>query len=561
MSAYIGDVVKNGLVLYLDAANSKSYVSGSSTWFDLSGNNNNASLVGVPSYNTDNKGTLTFSRTSVQYGETPTISSIANWTAESWVKFTTVPSTNSTVSSLITNVFNGSNLNFSLTTDIDGTANKGIYAAFFNGAWRAAGPHVPSAGVWYQYCGTYDGTTIRLYVNGNLFSSTSYTGTAASGGAIRIARRWDSTAVSGNVIDGVLPVARVYNRALSAAEILENYNATKGRFDTPRAINSVQPRLVTNGLVMSLDAGNRKSYSGTGTEIYNLAASTSMTFCGTVAENGTITFNAPPGYIFSSVEFASFGTPNGSCGAFTTSSCHSTSSYSYVAGVIIGKTGSVSIAATNANFGDPCGGQVKRLYIQATATASYATGSLINGPTFNSSNNGNIVFDGSNDYGSIRPPLPEGQDKYTLSAWWRTSVNNRTQVIYEQNTSTLVNSRRGAILQLNANWGFNGESNDAHDKVPVRLNQWTNGTIVIEENAATNKVKIYENGVLYWQGNSTNNASNLNLGADVAGFGRKLSANSEYFVGNIAQINVYNRVLSDAEILQNYNATKGRFGL
>jgi hypothetical protein len=169
MSAYIGDVVKNGLVLYLDAANSKSIVSGSNTWFDLSGNNNSASLVGAPSYSTDNKGTLTFSRTSVQYGETQTISSISNWTAECWVKFTTVPGANLTVSALITNVFNGSNLNFSLTTHVEGTANKGIYAAFFNGAWRAAGPHAPSAGIWYHYCGTYDGATIKLYVDGNLF--------------------------------------------------------------------------------------------------------------------------------------------------------------------------------------------------------------------------------------------------------------------------------------------------------------------------------------------------------------------------------------------------------
>jgi hypothetical protein len=189
------------------------------------------------------------------------------------------------------------------------------------------------------------------------------------------------------------------------------------------------------------------------------------------------------------------------------------------------------------------------------------TGSLVNGPTYNSTNGGNIVFDGGNDYGSIRPPLPQNQSVYTLSAWWKTSVNNRTQVIYEQNSSTLVNNRRGAILQLNANWGFNGESNDAHDKVPVRLNQWTNGTIVINPNEATNKVKIYENGVLYWQGNTTYNASTLILGADVAGVGRKFSTNSEYFIGNISQVNVYNRVLSEKEVRQNYHATKGRYGL
>jgi hypothetical protein len=63
MSAYIGDVVKNGLVLYLDAANSKSYVSGSNTWFDLSGNNNSGSLTNGPTFSSDVKGNMVFDGT------------------------------------------------------------------------------------------------------------------------------------------------------------------------------------------------------------------------------------------------------------------------------------------------------------------------------------------------------------------------------------------------------------------------------------------------------------------------------------------------------------------
>ena len=43
-------------------------------------------------------------------------------------------------------------------------------------------------------------------------------------------RRWDSTVNSGDLFNGNLAIARVYNRALTAAEVLQNYNAQKGRF-------------------------------------------------------------------------------------------------------------------------------------------------------------------------------------------------------------------------------------------------------------------------------------------------------------------------------------------
>jgi len=227
-------IATNGLILCVDSGNTKSYPGTGATWTDISRNSNTVTLTNTPTFSTANNGILTFSRTGVQYGETSTsLANTPNWTAEAWVKFTTVPSANSTVSALVTNIYNAVtfNLNFALTTSVDGVTFPGIYAAFFNGNWRHTSPHVPSAGVWYQYCGTYDGASIKLYVNGTLFSSTAYVGTAASGGAIRIARRWDSTLTANNMIDGAIPIVRVYNRALAATEVLQNFNANKGRYN------------------------------------------------------------------------------------------------------------------------------------------------------------------------------------------------------------------------------------------------------------------------------------------------------------------------------------------
>jgi hypothetical protein len=186
-------------------------------------------------------------------------------------------------------------------------------------------------------------------------------------------------------------------------------------------------------------------------------------------------------------------------------------------------------------------------------------GTLTNGPTYSSLYGGSIVFDGVDDYTNHAPILSSGQQRYTISAWWKTSVNNRIQLVWEQNSSVLTTNTRAALIILNANWGFNGEYNDANDKVPVRVNQWTYGVITIDTTLGTNPVKMYENGSLYWEGNTGGSASNLNVGNFASGLGRKISSNSEYFIGSVANTQIYNRALSAAEVAQNYNALKSRY--
>lgn len=91
----------------------------------------------------------------------------------------------------------------------------------------------------------------------------------------------------------------------------------------------------------------------------------SQTICATVGEGQTATLTAPPGHVFIAVNFASYGTPNGACESFTLGGCHAANSVSVAEAALLGQN-SASIAATNTVFGDPCGGTVKRLYIQAT---------------------------------------------------------------------------------------------------------------------------------------------------------------------------------------------------
>ncbi len=92
--------------------------------------------------------------------------------------------------------------------------------------------------------------------------------------------------------------------------------------------------------------------------------SKSQSICGTASEGQNLTLTAPAGKKFISVTFASYGTPNGSCGSFTTSACNAANSRSIVETALLGKT-TATIPATNATFGDPCNGTVKRLYVEA----------------------------------------------------------------------------------------------------------------------------------------------------------------------------------------------------
>ncbi len=106
------------------------------------------------------------------------------------------------------------------------------------------------------------------------------------------------------------------------------------------------------------------------------------TICGTGTENQNVVLSAPAGAKITSINFASYGTPSGTCGNFTQGWCHAANSKSVVEGYALQNNMAV-IPASNGIFGDPCYGTVKRLNVQATWTGVSATN------TFNCSNVGN----------------------------------------------------------------------------------------------------------------------------------------------------------------------------
>jgi hypothetical protein len=227
--ANAGTVISSGLQLNLDAGNSTSYGGSGTTWYDLTANARNATLYNTPTYSSSQGGYFSFADTSFEYAAVPNIGNLTQWTVESWARPTA--SLSGKVTAVVCNEFDlGSKLNFSLGTNRAPTSYN-LCAGYYNGAWRTTDGFTPSLNTWYQIVGTYDGTTLRQYTNGVAGTPLAYSGTPQSGGEIRIARRWDSSANDAtNFFKGDISIVRIYNRALSGAEVLENYDAVKGRY-------------------------------------------------------------------------------------------------------------------------------------------------------------------------------------------------------------------------------------------------------------------------------------------------------------------------------------------
>jgi hypothetical protein len=208
------------------------------------------------------------------------------------------------------------------------------------------------------------------------------------------------------------------------------------------------------------------------------------------------------------------------------------------------------------------------LYLDAGITQSYPgsgttwtdvnglgpknNGALTNGPTFNSGNGGSIVFDGVDDYVNVNDTV-YSLIGGTLNIWFKRS-GNTNGIIGSYGGSG--NQRTPTFYQSGSNiigWEF-GSLTARNTGISFTDNTWFNMSMTFNSSFNTN---VYINSVL------TNTETSLNPGGfwnefTVGKYGNYLSF---YANGNFSIVQVYNRALTATEVLQNYNATKGRFGL
>jgi uncharacterized membrane protein len=169
-----------------------------------------------------------------------------------------------------------------LYSDWDG--DKGVSCGYYGG--EVATYHFPPSNSWQYLVWTYDGITNKLYVNGNMRGTSTYTANTQSSTTLRIGR-----AINGAIqyFNGIIDEVKIYNGALSAEEILANYQAIAGDNE------NVKPKISTNLIAAP--------------STFNLSPGEMTVLTATLTSNGnplvgkTITWSATSGVVSSTISY------------------------------------------------------------------------------------------------------------------------------------------------------------------------------------------------------------------------------------------------------------------
>lgn len=227
---YNTNIVREGLVLHLDAANVKSYPGSGTTWSDLSGNGNDGTLVNGAVFNGDNKGAMVFDGVNdhISFNNEPDLNGVS-FSVGCFFK------TNDSSMRLIQNANTGSltgknGFQISVTS---GTFGNTAFCSDIGHAITfsdvSSTPYID--GNWHNIYIVFDTLTGngKLFLDGELQSSqtnSNLIGRNMNGEGLTIGIANDGT----QQFLGSISNAQIYNRALTAAEVNQNYNALRGRF-------------------------------------------------------------------------------------------------------------------------------------------------------------------------------------------------------------------------------------------------------------------------------------------------------------------------------------------
>jgi hypothetical protein len=224
-------IVQSGLVLNLDAGVSSSYSGSGTTWTDLSGLGNTGTLTNGPTYSSSNGGSLVFDGTN-DYVSCGSVSSNLSSGVSFQLIFKSSDLTSRQQGLLTYQSGTIGNPYINLWCPGDGRVRWETYTSTSPNVGTSIFSANLSNNVWYHIIGTYssNGTnaTVRIYVNGventsstisapNFSNSYNYT--------LEIGRYQNFGVLLGNIA-----TAQIYNRALAAAEIQQNFQALRGRF-------------------------------------------------------------------------------------------------------------------------------------------------------------------------------------------------------------------------------------------------------------------------------------------------------------------------------------------
>ena len=260
-------VVTQNLLLHYNTFNTASYNGSGVTIIDISGNSRNGTITGSPTW-TGNYFTFVD-----DYITTPNLSSLitsANEThsVELWV----YPTNNGVLVQYNNTTTPNTSYHHSAIEIVGGNLEVG----FWNGGIVTSSGNIGAVSFnqWHQIVLTYNGSVCKGYIDGVYKGSVNVAWDSPMNSSMAFYMNFgfaDSTSQGdGTNFDGRFGIMRVYNSALTDAQILSNYNSTV----------STLPNLTTDGLLIQLDANNSTSYPGSGTTVYDLTNSYNHTMIG-----------------------------------------------------------------------------------------------------------------------------------------------------------------------------------------------------------------------------------------------------------------------------------------
>lgn len=220
-------VVTDGLIFSVDAYNTKSYPGSGTNVNDLFNSGEVGALINGVGFDSSS---WTFDGVNDRIDFTPTseMSNLSTWTLEIWVKAEVGATGNWYLGLLGDTTGNDTDVSFGIlwryeSNWVDARSSNGTAAKLA----RLTGN--PSRGEWHQFINTYDGTDLKLWLNGKTVATLNDTFTPAVGPDIL---QYGSSTLTGTGLrpfEGDISHTRIYNRPLSESEIKQNYNAIKWR--------------------------------------------------------------------------------------------------------------------------------------------------------------------------------------------------------------------------------------------------------------------------------------------------------------------------------------------
>ena len=547
--------VTSNLVFELDARNSSSWSGSGSTWYDTTSNNRDFTLVNGPT------GTTVGGVTAINFDGSNDYAEIADgtwipdgtnpWTCEvyvyidSWTRgsfaanerlmFTKTSPSNQGMSLGFIEESDG---NVYMLAGTQGGGNVNGANDRYN-----MGTHTNYEGVWFHAVWTYDGSNLKYYIDGSNVATFTGRNFHSNSAPLRLMCLDPSNSSYSMNVDGKLSVARMYSAALSASNVTTNRANCTGGVAATDSVLTVSPTshqgnaftatftfdknvglFDTNDITVT--GGSKGTFTAVSKKVYTLAI--------TPSGNSNLTITVP-----ASASVNSANLDNNAINLTVTYSTFTTSGL---------------VCHLDANDSSSYGGS-GTTWTDLSSSSNNAT--LNNGPTYVSSTPKHFTFDGSNDYAEVTRMV--GNGSFSLAAWINTtshSGNGGSGNFW--NGFGVVDTEQGGsgdfgLVVKDGSAGFGCGNNttiwSSPGSYPVTDGDWH--YILATRNASTGEIILYVDGYQAAQ-NSTSGGTNALTDTSTIRIGRTYSG-ARYYNGKIAEVHIYNDVLTSTEVSTNYN--------